>query len=106
MISYLRKRRIKIISVNSLKNKKDFINLFKILKKYAYNRILVESGLIFLNRLLKDKIINNLYIFKSSIRLKKNGQNNASNEFLKKLKLKNKIKVNLNGDELYKIKIK
>jgi len=105
-ISYLKKRRIKIISVNSLKNKKDFINLFKILKKYAYNRILVESGLIFLNRLLKDKIINNLYIFKSSIRLRKNGQNNASNEFLKKLKLKNKIKVNLNGDELYKIKIK
>ena len=51
-------------------------------------------------------MINNLYIFKSSIRLRKNGQNNASNEFLKKLKLKNKIKVNLNGDELYKIKIK
>ena len=40
------------------------------------------------------------------MRLKKNGQNNTSNEFLKKLKLKNKIKVNLNGDELYKIKIK
>ena len=105
-ISYLKKRRIKIISVDSLKNKKDFINLFKILKKYAYNRILVESGLIFLNKLLKDKIINNLYIFKSSIKLGKNGNNNASNKFLKKLKFKNRIKVNLNGDELYKIKIK
>ena len=105
-ISYLRKKGVKFILIKSLYNKKDFINLFKVLKKCAYNRILVESGLIFLNRLLKDKIINNLYIFKSSIRLRKNGQNNASNEFLKKLKLKNKIKVNLNGDELYKIKIK
>ena len=105
-ISYFKKKRIKIILVDSLKNKKDFTNLFKILKKYAYNRILVESGLIFLNRLLKDKLIYNLYMFKSSIKLGKNGKNNTSNKFLKKLKLKNKIKVNLNGDELYKIKIK
>ena len=97
---------IKIILVDSLKNKKDFTNLFKILKKYAYNRILVESGLIFLNRLLKDKLIYNLYMFKSSMRLGKKGKNNTSNKLIKKLKFKNKIKVNLNGDELYKIKIK
>ena len=50
--------------------------------------------------------IYNLYVFKSSIKLGKNGKNNASDRFLKKLKFKNKIKVNLNGDELYKIKIK
>ena len=51
-------------------------------------------------------LIYSLYMFKSSIRLGKNGKNNTSNKFIKKLKFENKIKVNLNGDELYKIKIK
>ena len=87
-------------------SKNDFINLFKILKKYAYNRILVESGLIFLNKLLKEKLIFNLYMFQSSTYLGKNGKNNTSNNLLKKLTLKKKINVNLNGDKLFKIKFK
>ena len=69
-------------------------------------RILVETGLIFLNKLLKFKLINDLYIFKSNKKLKKNGYNNVKKILLKKLKLKIKIKVNLNGDKLLKIKIK
>ena len=105
-ISYLKKVGIKIIPIKSLKNKNDFINLFKSLKKYAYNRILVETGLIFLNELLKNKLIFNLYIFKSPIKLGKKGKNNTSNNIIKKLKLNRKIKVNLNGDNLYKVKIK
>ena len=105
-ISYLKKIGIRIIPIKSLKNKNDFINLFKILKKYAYNRILVESGLIFLNELLKNKLIFNLYIFKSPIKLGKKGKNNTSNNIIKKFKLNKKIKVNLNGDNLYKVKIK
>jgi len=105
-ISYLKKIGIKIIPIKSLKNKNDFIDLFKSLKKYAYNRILVESGLIFLNELLKNKLIFNLYIFKSPIKLGKKGKNNTSNNIIKKLKLNRKIKVNLNGDNLYKVKIK
>ena len=105
-ISYLKKKGIKIISIESLKDKNDFINLFKILKKYGYNRILVESGLVFLNKLLKDKLIFNLYMFQSSTKLGKKGRNNTSNNIIKKLKLNKKIKVNLNGDSLYKIKIK
>ncbi len=104
--SYLKKKGVKIISVKSLSTKQDFIYLFKILKKYAYNRILVESGLVFLNKLLKEKLIFNLYMFQSSKRLGKNGKNNSSNNLLKKLNLKNKINVNLNGDKLYKIKFK
>ncbi len=102
--SYLKNKGIKIISLKSLNSKKDFINLFKILKKYAYNRILVESGLVFLNKLLKEKLIFNLYMFQSSKKLGKNGKNNTSNNLLKKISLKNKISVNLNGDKLYKIK--
>jgi len=105
-ISYLKKIGIKIIPIKSLKNKNDFIDLFKSLKKYAYNRILVESGLIFLNELLKNKLIFNLYIFQSSIKLGTKGKNNTSNNIIKKLKLNRKIKVNLNGDNLYKVKIK
>ncbi len=106
MTSHLKRRGVKIILINSLKNKKDFINLFKILRKYGYNRILVESGLIFLRKLLKDRLIFNLYMFQSSTKLGRRGTNNTSNVFLKRLNLKNKINVNLNGDKLYKIKIK
>ena len=69
-----------IIHIKSLKNKNDFINLFKILKKYGYNRILIESGLIFLNELLKNRLINNLYIFQSPIKLGRKGKNNSSNK--------------------------
>jgi diaminohydroxyphosphoribosylaminopyrimidine deaminase/5-amino-6-(5-phosphoribosylamino)uracil reductase len=105
-ISYLKKVGIKIIPIKSLKNKNDFINLFKSLKKYAYNRILVETGLIFLNELLKNKLIFNLYTFQSSIKLGKKGKNNTSNNIIKKLKLKKRIKVNLNGDSLYKVKVR
>jgi len=105
-ISYLKKMGIKIIPIKSLKNKNDFINLFKSLKKYTYNRILVESGLIFLNELLKNKLIFNLYIFQSPIKLGNKGKNNTSNNIIKKFKLKKKIKVNLNGDRIYKVKIK
>ena len=103
-ISYLRRKGIKILSVKSLHIKNDFINLFKILKEYGYNRILVESGLVFLNKLLKEKLIFNLYMFQSSTNLGNNGKNNTSNKLLKKLTLKKKVNVNLNGDKLFKIK--
>ena len=83
-ISSFKKRRIRIIHIKSLKNKNDFINLFKILKKYGYNRILIESGLIFLNVLLKNRLINNLYIFQSPIKLGSKGKNNCSNKTIKK----------------------
>ena len=105
-ISYLRKKGVKFILIKSLYNKKDFINLFKVLKKYAYNRILVESGLIFLNKLLEENLIFNLYVFQKSSKLGRNGKNNTSNKFLKKLTLKKKVNVNLSGDKLYKIKFK
>ncbi len=105
-ISYLRKKGVKFISIKSLDNKKDFINLFKVLKKYDYNRILVESGLIFLNKLLEENLIFNLYVFQKSSKLGRNGKNNTSNKLLKKLTLKKKVNVNLSGDKLYKIKFK
>ena len=102
---YLKKRGVKFISISSLNSKNDFIKLFKTLNKRGHNRILVETGLKFLNTLIKNKLIFNLYVFKSPIKLGKNGFNNASVNLIKKLNINKKINVNLNGDGLYKIKL-
>ena len=68
----------------------------------GYCRVLFETGLTFLNSLLKNKLINNLYVFQSNNLLKNNGKNNSSPKFLKKIKISKKIKVNLNNDNIYK----
>ena len=60
----------------------------------------------FLNELMKNKLIHNLYIFKSSKKLGKNGKNNDSCKTLRDLKKIKNISVNLDGDKLYKLKIK
>ena len=104
-VSFFKNRNIKLIYIKSLKDKQDFIKLFKIMKKYNKSRILVETGLIFLNNLLTNKLIKNLYLFKSSYKLGNKGSNNASNNILKKISMTNPIKVNLNGDKIYKVKI-
>ena len=76
------------------------------MKKKGYNRILVESGLNFLSALLVKKLVYNLYIFKSATKLGNNGLNKTPINLIKGIKMQNKIKVNLNGEELYKVKIK
>ena len=105
-ILYLKKRGIQVTLISSLKNKKDFKNLFLILKKIGYSRIFVESGLTLLNFLIKNKFLNNIYIFRSSSSLKKIGTNYSSSNIIKKINLKNIINVNLFGDKLYKEKLK
>ena len=60
----------------------------------------------FLNQLLQKRLINNLYIFQSSNKLKKNGFNNSSINIIKKMKLPKKVNVNLYEDKLYKVIIK
>ena len=56
--------------------------------------------------MIKNEIINNLYVFQSSKKLKNLGYNNISSKFLKKIRFKKKINVNLEGDNLYKINLK
>ncbi len=104
-ISYFKKKNIKFIYVKSLTTKNDFIHLFKKLKLFGYNRILVESGLKFLNKLLIERLISNIYMFKSSNKLGNYGFNNVSSSQIKKIKLTNRINVNLNGDKLFKVKL-
>ena len=67
----------------------------------GYARILIESGLTFLNNLLKNKLINDLYIFKSGHKLGKNGDNNNSSKLLKNISPK-LLTINLDGDKLLK----
>ena len=99
-VNIYKKMGYKFIFVNALKDKKDFILLYKKIYKLGYSRVLLEAGLIFLNTVIKDKLINNLYLFKSNSNLKKFGKNNFSPNFLKKIKFK-PISINLNGDKLF-----
>ena len=104
-IPFLKKKGVKFIQCTSLDKRSDFEILLKKIKKKGYNRILVESGLTFLKSMINNKIISNLFMFISNNKLNKNGFNNCKNKFLKKLKLSRRIPVNLDGDNLFKIKI-
>ena len=99
-ISIYKKKGYKFVLINALKDKKDFILLYKKIYKLGYSRVLLEAGLIFLNTIIKNKLINNLYLFKSNKNLRKTGKNNISPNFLKKIKFK-PISINLNGDKLF-----
>ena len=105
-ISFFKIKKIKIIQLSSLKYKKDFDRLFEILYQIGKRRLLIESGLIFLNTIINFKLLNNLYIFKSDKKLKKDGLNNIKMTGLLKLSNSEKIKINLNNEKLYKVKIK
>ena len=104
--NFLKKLGIELIFIEKLDSKDNFKKLFKIIKELGYNRLLVESGLVFLNSLLKHKLIFNIFVFKSSVSLLKNGSNNTTNSYIKKLNLNHRVKVNLHGDNLYKVKIR
>ena len=101
-VNFFKKKGYKIIFIESLVSKNDFLAMFKIIYKLGYYRAFFETGITFLNTLLTHKLLNNLYILQSSFKLKKNGLNNSSPQLLKKLGLNKKIKVNLNNDSLYK----
>ena len=96
---------IKLKKTESLKN--DVSEVFFLLKQLGFNRILVESGVKYINVILRFNLIRNFYLFKSPHNLKNNGKNNTKSDLIKKLKdsIENKIKVNLNGDSLYKIQL-
>ena len=104
-ISFFKSKKCKVIQINDLKCKNDFLNLFNIIFKLGKRRILVESGLIFLTQLFKLKLVNELYLFMSNKKLGNKGLNNIYTNYLRKFQLNNKIRVNLNDDKLYKIKL-
>ena len=104
--NYFKKKGIKIIRLKNLNKKKDFDIVLNKLSNLGFSIILLESGLNFINYFLKCGFIENLYIFKTNYNLNKNGINYANPKLIKKMKLKNKINVNLFGDTLYKINLR
>jgi len=59
-----------------------------------------------LNTLLKKKLLNDLYLFQSNKKIGGDGKNNDTLKYLKMLKLKNILKINLNNDKLYNVRIR
>ena len=96
-----KKKGYKLIYINSLINRNDFKSLYKKIYKMGYSRVLVESGLTFLNNLIKNRLVDDLYIFKTNLNLKKKGKNNTTLKYLKSISSK-LISINLDNDKLYK----
>ncbi len=104
-IIFFKKKGVKIIKIDKLIEKKDFIFLLKKIYKLGKTRVLVECGLNFLQEILKLKLINQLYVFRSNIFLKKNGNRKFKSIYMQECKKKNRINVNLLKEELFSIKI-
>ena len=105
---YLKDRGIRIIRFSqNYKADQHLIKMFYFIKKLGFHRILIESGITFLNQMLRFKMIKNFYLFKTPINLKSKGSNNSNILLIKKLKIskKNKIGVNLKEDSLYKVQL-
>jgi len=103
-IKYFKLKGIKLIYTE--KDLNNNINLKKVfLKAYSFGigSIIIEGGKMLTNSILKNKLINEFYLFKSKKKIGKLGKNNISN-FRKKLnysfKNKKNIETYLGGDEL------
>ena len=105
-ISFLRSKKIKVFQIDALNNKNDFNNLFKKIYQIGKGRILIETGLVFLNKLLRFNYVNELFLFKTDKSLKSYGSNNCSIDFIKKLRFRKRINVNLENDHLLRMRIK
>ena len=86
-INYFKNKGCKIVKLKKLNTKEDFDNLLRKIYKLDKRRLLVESGLIFLKILVKNKLINNIYVFKSNNKLKNVGYNNVKLSFFRKKNL-------------------
>ena len=104
-ISFFERKRIRIIKIRKLNCKNDFRKLFEKIFLIGKRRILIETGLVFFNELIRYNLINTLYIFKSGKSLKKHGANKIKLNVLKNYSSKNQIIVNLNDDKLFKVKV-
>ena len=105
--NFLKSKKVKIIKLDAENNSLPYEKILRELKKRGFSRILCESGANTCSELLKFKLVNNLYVFMSQTKLGKNGKNSFKRQ-IKDLKMnkKNRIKINLFGDEFYKVKVK
>ena len=105
--NFFKSKNIKIIKISKDLNLISYKKILMKLKKMGFSRILCESGFYTTKGMLNDNLIHNLYVFMSPIKLRKKG-NNSFRLLLRKLRFKNKKKININlsGDDLYKLQIK
>jgi diaminohydroxyphosphoribosylaminopyrimidine deaminase/5-amino-6-(5-phosphoribosylamino)uracil reductase len=105
---FFKKIGVKIIKLKqNSSNVSELKNIFYEIKKLGLNRILVESGVTFMDKLIKYSLIRNFYLFRSSTNLGTKGLNNTNPLYLKKINVsdKNKINVYLKEDSLHKVLI-
>ncbi len=104
-IKWLKYKKVKIIQLKKMDKINDYKTLFNLLLNKGYSRILIETGLTFLNFLIKNNFLTYIYVFKSEKKIKKNGINYGKINLIKNIKLKNKLQTNLFEDKVYKEKI-
>ena len=105
--NFLKSKKVKIIKLKTENNSLPYKKILRELKVRGFSRILCESGADTCGELLKLRLVNNLYVFMSQSKLGKNGKNSFKKQ-IKDLKMskKHKIKINLFGDEFYKIRVR
>ena len=105
--NFLKSKKIKIIKLRTKKNIISYKDILMKLKEIGFSRILCESGVYTATNLLKNNLVNNLYVFMSQIKLGNNGKNSFKRQISHlKINKKNELKVNLFGDNLFRLRIK
>ena len=99
----LRKLGVNLIKVGLKNNRMDIDKILKKIKERQINHLLVEGGKMLTDYFVNNNFFNEFYLFKSSLNLKKLGQNNilaTINKLGKYFKNKQKISTYLSNDEL------
>ena len=112
----IKKKKLKMLKKNNIKLIREKLNneglfvlkrvLLKI-KKIGFSRVFLECGLKLSDNFLKERLIDDFYLFMSNKKIGSNGKNNIRKIFNTYLKYKkfNYKKVNLFGDKLIHYKI-
>ena len=104
---FLRSKKVKVIKLKYRKNLISYKDILMELKKRGFSRFLCESGSFTAANLLKNNLVNNLYVFMSQKRLGKRGKNSFKKQLSPlKMSKNNELNINLFGDKLYKLRIK
>ncbi len=104
---FLKSKKIKIIKLKYNQNLISYEKILMELKKRGFSRILCESGSFTAANLLKNNLVNNVYVFMSQKRLGKNGKNSFKKQISHlKMSKRNEIKTNLFGDKLFRLQVK
>ena len=104
---FLKSKKIKIIKLEYQKNLISYRDILMKLKEKGFSRILCESGSFTASNLLKNNLVNNIYVFMSQKKLGKSGKNSFKKQFSNlNIGKNNELNVNLLGDKLFRVRIK